>query len=283
MRSEKDIRTWKTEWLSVRKKEILFRRRHENKKQDFLESKLEGVVPAKLQGTLDKAFAKAFETIFKKGTALLEKTYDKETIRSKRRAASTSEGDYAMRAYLNNTLADSLGSTAVSGLAGTGMGLLGIGLPDIPVFVSIVLRNMYTQSLHFGYDYTKEKEQYFILLIIRGAVSDGALFSETEQNIHRFISNGGKLPEHFNLKKEILVTSKALSSRLLYMKFVQMIPLVGAIGGIRDLAYTREISEFGRIKYQKRYLLRVRKKLEAERDLNRKALHKDDISDKNEK
>ena len=41
---------------------------------------------------------------------------------------------------------------------------------------------------------------------------------------------------------------------LLYMKFLQSIPIVGAVGGAYDFVYMKQINEYARIKYHKRFL-----------------------------
>ena len=51
------------------------------------------------------------------------------------------------------------------------MGVLGIGLPDIPVFTGMILKNIYETALHYGYSYESREEKYFILLLIQGAIS----------------------------------------------------------------------------------------------------------------
>ena len=65
------------EWEKLNKKEQKFLLAREQKKDSVLNQKLSEKVPAKLQGTLDKAFAKAFGMIFEKGTGLIEKTHKK--------------------------------------------------------------------------------------------------------------------------------------------------------------------------------------------------------------
>ena len=42
------------------------------------------------------------------------------------------------------------------------------------------------------------------------------------------------------------------------MKFLQGIPVVGAMGGAYDVVYMKQISEYAGIKYQKRFLLRYK-------------------------
>ena len=63
------------EWEKLLKDESRFMEGRTKKNASFLNRKLEEVVPEKLQGTLDAAFAKAFGLIFEKGTGVIEKTY----------------------------------------------------------------------------------------------------------------------------------------------------------------------------------------------------------------
>ena len=48
-------------------------------------------------------------------------------------------------------------------------------------------------------------------------------------------------------------TAQVLSGELLYMKFLQGIPIVGVVGGAFDLKYMKEITTYAEIKYRKRY------------------------------
>ena len=46
----------------------------------------------------------------------------------------------------------------------------------------------------------------------------------------------------------------ALSRELLYMKFLQGIPVVGAVGGAYDVIYMKQVNKFGELKYRRRFL-----------------------------
>ena len=61
----------------IRKKEMLFIK----KKLDPVKSKVEEKIPNKLAATINKAFEKGFYYIFKKGTAIIEKSYDINEIK----------------------------------------------------------------------------------------------------------------------------------------------------------------------------------------------------------
>ncbi len=49
-------------------------------------------------------------------------------------------------------------------------------------------------------------------------------------------------------------TAGALSSELLYLKFVQGIPIVGVAGGASDIVYQRKIASYASLKYRRRFL-----------------------------
>ena len=66
------------EWNKMVRAEEDFLTKGVSKKDTKLNQLLADKVPEKLQETLDTAFSKAFETIFEKGTGIIEKTYKKD-------------------------------------------------------------------------------------------------------------------------------------------------------------------------------------------------------------
>ena len=108
-------------------------------------------------------------------------------------------------------------------------------------------------ALQYGYSYETREEKYFILLLIRGAVSYGDTLCEIDGKVNEFIRNG-ILPEEYQDKEQIEQTAGALSKELLYMKFLQGIPVVGAVGGAYDAVYMKRITEYAELKYRHRYL-----------------------------
>lgn len=147
----------------------------------------------------------------------------------------------------------------LSGVSGIGMGALGIGLPDIPLFTGMLLKNIYEIALHYGYGYETPEEKFFILLLIQGAVSYGEQLKETNQILDDFIQ-AERLPEAYEERKQIEKTAGALSKELLYMKFLQGIPVVGVVGGAYDAIYMQKITEYAELKYRRRCLKKWNKK-----------------------
>jgi len=250
------------EWEKLQKKEQKFLKNREEQKESFLNQKLSEKVPAKLQGTLDKAFAKAFGMIFEKGTDVIEKTYKKEelqkTYKINEYANEVRQNRKSLKAFGKKAESSGRVNMLVSGVAGVGMGLAGVGIPDIPVFTGMILKSIYEIALNYGYEYETEKERRLILLIIQGAVSQGTQLRAIDKTIDEYILNE-EVPEDYNEQKQIEQTAAGLSKELLYMKFLQGIPLVGAVGGAYDVVYLKQITEYANLKYKKRFLINKKK------------------------
>ena len=97
-----------------------------------------------------------------------------------------------------------------------------------------------------------EEEKIFILKVIRAALSGGDKRADENRSLGKWIC--GFENEAMPLEDEITKTAKVLSDRLLYMKFIQGISIVGVLGGISDFAVTKEISDYARFIYKKRFL-----------------------------
>ena len=220
-------------------------------------------IPPKLQETLEKAFAKAFTLLFTKGTGVIERTYNRDKLRKDylaREAAHDIKKDRkSIKAFTRSSKNTGRKNLFLSGTFGIGTGLVGVGLPDIPVFSSMLLKQIYQTATEYGFPYKGEKENYFILKLIEGAFSQGDRFMEINEEVNLFMEKE-ELPEDYNFEEEIGKASSCLSGELLYSKFVQGIPLVGAAGGAYDALYMKRAADYSLLKYRQRFL---RKKLEG--------------------
>lgn len=253
---------FEAEWEKLQKKEQKFLQSRAEQNDSFLNKKLAEKVPAKLQGTLDMAFAKAFGTIFAKGTDVIEKTYKKEelqkTYKINKYADEIRQSKKSLKAFGKKAENSGRVNLLVSGAAGVGMGLVGVGIPDIPVFTGMILKSIYEIALNYGYEYETEGERRFILLIIQGAVSHGAKMQDIDKKIDDYISNV-EVPGDYDECKQIEKTAAGLSKELLYMKFLQGIPIIGAVGGAYDVVYLKQITEYANLKYKKRFLVKKKR------------------------
>lgn len=244
------------ELILLEKQEKRYLEHRQSQSDSKLNKFLEDKVPDKLQKTLEKAFASAFKLIFVKGVSVIEKTYKKQEIEKDFKVqdyASQIKNDRkSLRAIRKNAGNTGKMNTLASGTAGLGMGLIGVGIPDIPVFTGFLLRSIYQIALKYGFSYEEEKEKKWILLLIQGAASYGEQQKAADKAVESYIQNG--FFDSCNSLDEIIQeTAQILSGELLYMKFLQGIPIVGVVGGAFDFKYMKEITTYAEIKYRKRY------------------------------
>ena len=57
-----------------------------------------------------------------------------------------------------------------------------------------------------------------------------------------------------DVQEQIVKTAETLSEALLYMKFLQGIPIVGIAGGLSDTVYLKKITDYADLKYKRRFL-----------------------------
>lgn len=246
-----------TEYRKACARELKFLEKRREKKDTRLNQLLSEKVPEGLQSTLNRAFEKSFALIFEKGTGLIEKTYNKEKTQQDFRLddyiATVRSDKKSLKNISSKASGSSLGNTVISGVSGIGMGLVGIGIPDIALFTTLMLKNMYQMALKYGFNYEKEEEKQFILLLIQGAVSYGDELLKINDRLNYFIHNKN-FSEGIDIPANISRTAACLSKELLYIKFLQGIPLVGAVGGGYDVIYMNRINSYANMKYNYRYL-----------------------------
>ena len=279
------------EWKALEKKEERFITAARHQKEPLLNRKLERFVPEKLEDTLNLAFYKAFELIFNRGTSIIEKTYRKEdmenTYKINAYAAGLKESRKTMKAFSREAGKNKVRNLAAAGAGGIGLGALGIGLPDIPLFTGMVLKSIYETAISYGFSYDTAEEQCYILKLISTALSRGDAAESGNRSLDamgRLIRTGTPLSETALSGTPLSGTfsgqdglaalpsgpeshdtaslctslmqqaSHALSSELLYMKFLQGIPIAGIIGGMYDAVYLKRIADYADMKYKRRFL-----------------------------
>ena len=249
------------EWAKLEKQEAAYLQKQMEKTDSKLNQFLADKVPENLQGTLDKAFSKAFYVVFEKGTAVIEKTYKKEELQKDYQIneyiAGVKENRKALKAFSKKASGAGTVNLLISGASGIGLGVLGIGLPDIVLFTGFILKSVYEIALNYGFDYQEEKEKRFILMLIQGALSHGKELQHINGAVNAYIDNGTYI-EAESLDDSIEKTAGCLSKELLYMKFLQGIPVVGAAGGAYDAVYMKKVVKYAEMKYRRRFLRKRR-------------------------
>ena len=82
-----------------------------------------------------------------------------------------------------------------------------------------------------------------------------------------FFMEQGCFSQEERMEEMIRHTAGILSNELLYMKFLQGIPIAGVIGGAGDAVYMNRISEYARLKYHRRFCLERQKGLKPRKAL----------------
>lgn len=254
---------WEKDWQALEKKEAKYREKRQQGPTSVLITKLDRFVPEKLGNTLDSAFSKAFALVFEKGTNVIEKTYNKKQKQANYKvdayATEVKADRKSVKQFTKRAKSTKAANIMLSGVEGIGLGLVGAGLPDIPLFVAMVLKSVYEVALSYGYEYESDGEKLFILKIIETAMYDDEEFIENDQVLDELIelivSNGDSL-EGYEMSKEdqIEKTAKALSREMLYTKFLQGQMIVGVAGGIFNPIYINRITDYAVLKYRRRFL-----------------------------
>lgn len=244
------------EWAKAEKQEQVYLQKRMEKKNSKLNQLLENKVPEGLQKTLDTAFAKAFYLVFEKGTGVIEKTYKKEQLKKDYQVneytARIMDDRRSLKTFSKKAAGAGNVNLLISGVSGIGLGVLGIGIPDIVLFTGLMLKSIYEIALSYGFDYESREEKHFILLLVQGAVAYGEELQKINTELNLFMETGAYSKEVW-LNKSIEATAGCLSKELLYMKFLQGIPIVGAVGGAYDVIYTKQIVKYARLKYRRRF------------------------------
>ena len=222
---------------------------------------IESFIPEKVYVNLRAAFATAFNIIFEKGVDVIEKTYSKERLlkefESKDLAVDDIQTRRELRKFRSNVASSKRWKSIITTAEGVGLGVLGIGLPDIVLFLGFILQSIYEVALRYGYDYNKPEERILILKMMSAAISKRDKWLEEDLEVEELIRNPVE-PDFDAVETQIGVTADDFALDMLVLKFIQGLPVVGVVGGLSNPVYYNKIMEYVRLKYHKRYLLNKR-------------------------
>ncbi len=247
------------EWNRLQRKEERSRLKQMTAKKGKLEQmkeKTEEKIPQKVRETLYTAFQKGFFLIFEKGTEWIEKTIPQETLRQE-----FAVNDFRMRQKANGKNLRKLDAatdkrnwitSCITAVEGAGLGVLGIGLPDIPVFLAVILKGVYETAVSYGFRYDTEQERIYILRLLCAASQSGQKKTQAMQRLRTWSKDMKE--GDCDIAQEVERTSAAMAEELLVAKFVQGLPIVGVVGGLTNVATYQKIIRFAKTQYKLRYL-----------------------------
>ena len=139
---------------------------------------------------------------------------------------------------------------------GVALGALGIGMPDIVLFISTLLKGVYETALNYGFDYALPEEQYLILNMMAASLILGEDRPEWDDMVDGMILEMPQEVSRAVLDEQIRETASVFALDMLILKFIQGLPVVGIFGGIANPIYYNRVMKYVRLKYRKRYLLK---------------------------
>ena len=255
------------ELLLVQKQEKALEKAAMRERKTGWKQALEEKIPEKVFQNLEKAFCKAFSLVFEKGTGVIERTYRREQLEQDHLiqdfAFQVREDRKSLKTLRRSASSSDLRNMAITAAEGIGLGALGIGLPDIVVFVGVLLKGIYETALHYGFAYDTPEEQQFILKLMQTAMLRQSEWQEANQEIDRLIESAAlPVPEPGQREEQMEHTAQAFAMDMLLLKFVQGLPVAGIVGGAGNPVYYRRVMKYVQLKYRKRYLLRKQNKTE---------------------
>ena len=255
--------------MNVFEKELLLVRREEQrffKRKSLFAGldKLREKIPDGLEKTLNRAFMTALSYFLNDGAAIIDKTIPKDEILkeySEREDQIRRDRNFEALRQLDKTAARSRGGNlAFTAVEGTGLGLLGVGLPDIPVFLGMILKTARETALRYGFDSRTPFEESCFLRVLCGGILGGeegrALFKEADK-MAAALDMLSDEPVRDDLEEMTARTADALSAMLLTAKFVQGTAVVGALGGAFNLMVLDRVERAFAIQYKKRRLAKL--------------------------
>ena len=247
------------EWNQLLKKEIkmIGKMAKDNHVSGY--TKLDQYVRDDVQAALTTAFEKGFAMVVVKGGGVIEKTCSRKKhltdYQIKKYTHDIKQDKKSLRAIGHQATKSTMKNMFISGTEGIGLGVLGVGLPDIPLFVGVIMKSIYEIALDYGCDYKSNHDLHFILKVIQGALESQQDILATNDRIDSMIMKPQSTPPtDSEIMEQVSVTANLLSKELLYAKFVQGLPIVGIVGGVANITCLHKITKYATIKYHKKFL-----------------------------
>lgn len=245
------------ELAAVERREAALERRCAGRSPGW-KTALERRVPPKAADGLKAAFSKAFALLFEGGAAWVERGCRPEELAAlysvRDAAVERQAGRAELRRLCGGARRANALNTALTALEGLVLGALGIGLPDILLFLGMLLRGIYATAMNYGFDCSSRGERFIILKLMQASLSSGDERRRLGAEIDALMLNVRE-PDAAEFGAQLESTASAFALDMLAVKFVQGMPLIGVIGGAANPLYYRRMTSFAELKYKKRYLL----------------------------
>ena len=260
---KKRAKALQKELLAVEKQEKKLQKAFIKAKNPAWKTALGDKIPKKVYTGLESTFCKAFSLVFNQGRVVIEKSYSKENLQENHTirdfAVKLKGGRKELKAVNKSAKRSDSLNLMVTTAEGLALGALGIGVPDIVLFISTLLKGVFETALNYGFDYDLPEEQYMILNMMAASLITGEERPEWDEMIDGMIVEMPQEVTQAVLEEQIRETASVFAMDMLLLKFIQGLPVVGIIGGVGNPIYYKRVLNYVQLKYRKRYLLKQMK------------------------
>lgn len=247
------------ELFLVKKQEQRMERAARNAKPSGWKELLTDKIPSGVQSNLEAAFCKGFSLVFAQGKSVIEKGFRKEELQADHKirayAVQVKGGRRELKQLRKSANRSGFFNLATTTVEGIGLGALGIGLPDIVLFLGTLLKGIYETALNFGFSYETPQEQLLILKMMAAALSTGEDWDRRNREVEeRLRLETVEVPDAA-IQEQMKETASVFAMDMLLLKFIQGLPVVGILGGAANPVYYDKVMKYIQVKYRKRYLL----------------------------
>ena len=257
---KKRAKALQKELLAVEKQEKKLQKAFVKAKNPAWKTALGDKIPKKVYTGLESTFCKAFSLVFNQGRVVIEKSYSKANLQENHTirdfAVKLKGGRKELKAVNKGAKRSDSLNLVVTTAEGLALGALGIGVPDIVLFISTVLKGIYETALNYGFEYESRAEQYIILKMMAASLITGEERPEWDEMIDGMIAEMPQEVTQSVLEEQIRETASVFAMDMLLLKFIQGLPVVGIIGGVGNPIYYNRVLKYVQLKYRKRYLLK---------------------------
>lgn len=247
------------ELLRIQTQEQKLRKKAESAKPADWKKALEQKIPEKVYTGLETAFCTGFSLVFRYGRKLIELTYKKADLKQEHllrdQAVQMEASHRDFKQMQKNVRKAELKNLAATTAEGMALGALGVGMPDVVLFLATLLKGVYETALHYGFEYETPAEQYLILRMMSASLKNGRDWLREDAVVDRLLGEDAIAVSQEVLHEQIQKTAAAFAMDMLVLKFIQGIPVVGLLGGAANPVYYRKVMEYVQRKYRKRYLM----------------------------
>lgn len=215
--------------------------------------KLQDAAPQKVRQGLEAAFEKSFLALLARpelvGRGLRPAASGDEN-------ASLRQQRFAFYQARRRSGAGALGYTLFSGGEAAALGVLGIGLPDIPILLGTLLRSLYGVCAQYGHDWQSPQEQAFLLAVLAAAAApseEARPLLERCRLLGQAIDAGQDWSAILDVEQAAGEASRQLCRTVVAAKLVQGVPLAGVCGGWYNGKLLSRATKLASCQYQRRW------------------------------